>query len=114
MEDRVPAVRGILIGVARRRASITYRELGALLGFEPPGVIRDVADLLEASMDEDARAGRPFLAAVVVSRAGDLPRRGFFEKARELGRYGGEPEGDRARAWFEEEYRDAVDYWGSG
>lgn len=101
-------VRAVLEEVAARGSTITYRELGTALGLTPPGVIRRVAVLLERLMEEDAAARRPFLAAVVVSRSGDLPRRGFFEKARALGRYAGDVAGPEARRFHESEYRAAI------
>lgn len=36
-------------------------------------------------MVEDARRGRPFIAARIVSRGSGLPGAGFFETARALG-----------------------------
>ena len=42
---------------------------------------------LEATMAEDAAAGRPFRAALACGRlSGDLPARGFYETAAALGR----------------------------
>lgn len=106
-------MREILLTVAARGGTITYRDLAGSLGLEPPGVIRRVAALLEAAMSDDARAGRPFLASVVVSRAEGLPRRGFFEHAAALGRFRGDPEGPEAKAFFQEEVDAARSYWGS-
>lgn len=51
-------------------------------------------------MEEDAAAGRPLLAAVVVSRTRQgLPAPGFFAKARELGCYDGPEQGPAAASW---------------
>ena len=51
-------------------------------------------------MEEDAAAGHPFIAAMVVSRARDgLPALGFFETAARLGRFEGDPWGDEAAAY---------------
>lgn len=104
-------LREVLSAVAARGDTITYRDLAGSLGLEPPGVIRRVAALLEASMGDDARAGRPFLACVVVSRAEGLPRRGFFERAAALGRFRGDPEGPEAEAFFRGELEAARSYW---
>lgn len=68
---------------------VTYAEAAAALGLHPPGVIAQVTAALEATMAEDAAAGRPFLAACVVSRATGLPGRGFFDLAAQLGRFDG-------------------------
>lgn len=109
--DEISRLRAILVAVAESGGTITYRELAAELGFEGPGVIRRVAGLLEASMTGDARAGRPLLAAVVVSRAEGAPRRGFFERAAELGRFRGDPAGPEAREFFENEHRAVLRHW---
>ena len=51
-------------------------------------------------MAEDAAAGHPFIAAMVVSRARDgLPALGFFEAAARLGRFDGDPWSAEAMAW---------------
>lgn len=105
-------LREILTEVASRGETITYRQLAECLGLEPPGIIRRVAALLEASMVEDARAGRPFAATVVVSRAEGQPRRGYFQWAAELGRFRGNPDGAEARDFFQAELREARSYWG--
>jgi len=74
--------------LAATRTTISYRDLAAHAGLEPPGAIRRLAAALERLMDEDAAAGQPFLAAVVVSRARPgLPAPGFFEHAAALGRF---------------------------
>lgn len=109
--ETLSRMRRMLCQVAADGLTITYRDLGRALALEPPGVIRRVAVLLEASMTEDAHAGRPFLAAVVVSRTEGLPRRGFFERAGELGRFRGDPEGPEARDFFQGELQAARAYW---
>lgn len=81
---------------------LTYQRLAEALELTPPRTIRRVALALEQLMREDAAAGRPFIAALVVSRQGEgLPGSGFFELAVELGRF---PEGPaaQAQAWREE------------
>lgn len=102
---QVKALRRELTDVARRRATVSYRDLADRLGLPGPGRIRALAGLLERSMREDAAAGRPFLAVVVVSRETGMPRRGFFETASALSRFRDDPAGPGARAFFETEYR---------
>ena len=57
--------------VAALRATITYHEAARGIGLTPPHVIHSLTTLLEELMAEDAAAGRPFIAAMVVSRARD-------------------------------------------
>lgn len=44
-----------------------------------------------ASRSQQVAAGRPLIAALVVSHRGDLPRQGFFDLAVELGRLPPDP-----------------------
>ena len=81
---------------------MTYRQLAGALGLRPPRTIQRVTQALETLMREDARQGRPFIAALVVSRRGEgLPAQGFFELAVELGRFPTDPS-RHAEAWRDE------------
>lgn len=94
------ALSAYLDTLAREGRTVTYQETALALGLEPPQTIHRLALALEASMNEDAAAGRPLRAASVVSRVGDgLPARGFFAHARALGRYDGPETGADARAF---------------
>lgn len=64
---------------------ITYGALARAVGMYLPGSVRKVTQALETTMREDAEAGRPFVAAQVVSRHSGLPGKGFFDLARDLG-----------------------------
>ena len=94
------ALRANLRLVAGLGVTITYHQAARGLGLAPPHVIHSVTQLLEALMDEDAEAGHPFIAALVVSRAREgLPALGFFETARRLGRFSGDPFGEETIAY---------------
>ena len=94
-DDLPAALRRALPVLARLGVTIGYAQAAAALGLAPPGAIRRLTAALETTMAEDASAGRPFLAALVVSpRRGGLPAPGFFETARALGRT--VPEGGEA------------------
>lgn len=84
-------LRQVLVSLPREQLPITYRQLAELLGLQPPGTIQRVALALEATMREDAEQGRPFIAALVVSRRDSLPARGFFDLAVALGRFPADP-----------------------
>jgi hypothetical protein len=77
---------------------LTYQSVAAALGLTLPGTIQRVAAALEETMREDVAACRPMIAALVISRAGDMPRRGFFDLAVALGRFPKDPHLHRA-AW---------------
>lgn len=86
-----PRLRALLEALPKEAAPITYQQAAAALGLSPPHTIRRVAMALETLMREDVAAGRPMVAALVVSRRGDLPRQGFFELAVALGRFPADP-----------------------
>lgn len=92
-EDLAAQARTLL---ERRPASelpLTYRQLAEALALEPPRTIQRVARALEVLMREDVSAGRPMIAALVVSRRGEgLPAAGFFELAVALGRFPADPD----------------------
>jgi hypothetical protein len=59
-----------------------------------------VTEAPESLMEEDAAADRPFTAALAISKArGGLPAPGFFDCARRLGRFAGDPHGQDARTF---------------
>lgn len=108
-EASLPArARRLLETVPEAELPLTYQRLAEALALTPPRTIRRVALALEQLMREDAAVGRPFIAALVVSRQGEgLPREGFFALAVELGRLPQDP-ARHAEAW-REEFRRALD-----
>src|ERR1700745_3743928 len=92
--------RAFLEIVAKRRILITYQELANALRILPPNSIHRVTEALEHLMEEDAAPNAPCVAALAISKArGGLPGRGFFDCARRLGRFAGDPDGQEARAF---------------
>lgn len=67
------------------KGPITYGALARAVGLYLPGSVGKVTQALETTMREDAKAGRPFVAAQVVNRHSGLPGKGFFELAKEIG-----------------------------
>ncbi|MGM0544059.1 MAG: hypothetical protein ACQERP_09310 [Pseudomonadota bacterium] len=94
--DTAPAlsdqVRELLTDKPSGELPMTYQQVARALGLEPPRTIQRVAQAIEQLMDEDVAAGRPMIAALVVSRRNDLPAEGFFEHAVALGRFPADPE----------------------
>ncbi|MCC6008519.1 MAG: NifU family protein [Rhodobacteraceae bacterium] len=94
LSDRVRTHLEALVG---DQTTITYGALARAVGLWMPGSVAKVTRALETTMREDAAAGRPFIAARAVSRAGDgLPGKGFFVLARALDRGPQEGESDEA------------------
>jgi hypothetical protein len=105
--------RAFLENFAKRRTPITYRELANALQISPPHSIHQVTEALERLMEEDAAAERPFIAALVISKArGGLPAPGFFDCARRLGRFAGEPDGEDARTFHAAQLHAVFACWG--
>ncbi len=60
-------------------------------------------------MTEDAATDRPFIAAIVISKArGGLPAPGFFDCAARLGRFDGDAAGQEAWAFHAAEFNAMV------
>lgn len=90
-------LRPVLERVARQGAVLTYLEAARAAGIVPPHAIHRTTEALEQMMRDDHAAGRPLLAAVVVSaKRGGAPAPGFFRLAAELGVYFGPDRGPQA------------------
>ena len=115
--DNAPAtltrqLRAHLQSVATQRIPITYREAAEALRLAPPNTIHQVTEALEQLMAEDAAAGRPFIAAIVISKArGGLPAPGFFDCAARLGRFAGDATGPDASVFHAVELNAAFAFW---
>lgn len=107
-------IRAYLTELARRRGTITYRDLANALEVQPPNSIHQVTEALEVLMQEDRANDAPFLAAMVVSKVRNgLPAPGFFSFARSLGRLEVSDKGPEAHACHAGELQSAWDHWGS-
>jgi len=72
------------------RRTVTYLQAADAVGVDPPHRIHKLARLVEVLLRQDVDAGRPPLAALVVSRVrGGLPAPGFFDRAVRLGLFDG-------------------------
>lgn len=109
-----PRLRKYLQEIAGRAIPITYLALANALQLTPPRTIHRLTEALERLMVEDAAAGRPFIAALVISRShGSLPAMGFFDCAARLGRSHVHATGPEACAFHERELSAAVAFWGT-
>jgi hypothetical protein len=98
--------------IAGRRIPTTYQELAKARALTPRHRIHQVTEALEHLMAEDAATGRPFIAAIAISKArGGLPAPGFFDCARRLGRFAGDEAGPEAWAFHAGEFNAAVSFW---
>jgi len=107
-----PRLREHLRTVAEQRLPVTYQEVAEALGLTPPNTIHQVTEALEHLMTEDAATDRPFIAAIVISKArGGLPAPGFFDCAARLGRFDGDAAGPEAWAFHATELNAMVTFW---
>jgi hypothetical protein len=106
-------LRACLQNMAAAGLTITYGGLARLLELSLPNTIHQITVALERLMEDDAEAGRPFIAALVISKArGGLPAMGFFDCAQRLGRFAGDPNGVEARSFHATELNAALKFWG--
>ena len=90
-------IRKHLCEIPRSPLPVTYQVLAKALELSPPNTIHQLTVGLEHLIEEDACAARPLIAALVISKArGGLPAPGYFESARRVGRFHGEPSGPEA------------------
>ena len=105
-------VRDHLCGIAENAQPITYQALAQALELSPPNTIHQLTVALEHLIEEDAIAGRPLIAALVISKTrGGLPAPGFFETAKRVGRFHGDSQGEEAVAFYKAELDAAVKFW---
>ncbi|MDX2483154.1 MAG: hypothetical protein QNK42_05790 [Pseudodonghicola sp.] len=105
-------VRRHLSGIAEAATPITYQALAKALSLSPPNTIQQLTVALECLIEEDAAAARPLIATLVVSRArGGLPGPGFFDCARRVGCFDGDPSGPEGTRFYTEELNRAVEFW---
>tara|TARA_R110000787_G_scaffold69699_2_gene155060 strand:+ start:112 stop:462 length:351 start_codon:yes stop_codon:yes gene_type:complete len=107
-------IRDHLCEIAEHALPITYQALAKALQLSPPNTIHQLTVALECLIEEDVTAGHPLIAALVISKArGGLPAPGFFECARRVGRFDGDPLGPEASNFYAAEFNEAVRFWRS-
>ncbi len=105
-------LRAHLQALATQRLPITYQEAAKGLLLAPPNTIHQVTEALEQIMAEDAAADRPFIAAMVISKApGGLPAPGFFDFAARLRRFASDATGPDAGVFHAAELNAALAFW---
>ena len=86
-QNALPArVRAYLRALSAQETPVTYQALAKAMALSPPNTIHQLTMALECLIDEDANAGHPLIAALVISKArGGLPAPGFFDRAERAG-----------------------------
>lgn len=100
-----------LITAARYKGVTTYQKLATIMGLPDQGNLMgfEVGRLLGEIVDEEVKAGRPMLSAVVVNTRGKASE-GFFSLARELGLFSGSTNEEKS-AFLEKQKQAAYRAW---
>ena len=101
-----------LVKAARHRGSATYQELADLIGLPVTGdyMGSELGHLLGAISEDQHRLNKPLLSAVAVKVDG-LPGKGFFDLAKNLGKYSGSADRDQQHLFWETEIKQVYDLW---
>lgn len=86
------------------RYPLSYGALAREVNLVGPGSIARLTTSLEMMMQDDAHAGRPFVAALCEGKmTGGLPALGFFQLASALGQYSGPSTGPFAVSFVQDQ-----------
>lgn len=101
-----------LIRVAQTADIAFYSEIAPLAGLDmgQPEDRDAISGILGRISSHEHALGHPMLSAVVIAIRSNVPRRGFFELARQLGLLVGDDRSDETRFFFRELSR-VHDHW---
>ena len=110
MDDNTRTIYEELRELAGARRTGSYGDLAEIIGFHPRSY--RFHRILDAINLHEHQEGRPLLSALAVAIRYGVPGPGFFESARNLGRYddGGGDATTHATFWVGEVHR-VWDYW---
>ncbi|MFA9613307.1 MAG: hypothetical protein ACERK9_05115 [Deltaproteobacteria bacterium] len=92
-----------LLKAARKKESVSYEEIGQIMDLEAHGgMAKEIGQLLGEINEDEHNNGRPMLSAVAVEPTTRMPGEGFFQFAKELGRFDGETDEDKREFWRDE------------
>ena len=100
-----------LVKQAHKRFPTTYVRLARTVAASSIVETAMLASALEQLMEEDAGEDHPLVAALVVSLGIGLPAPWFFRKARDLGKFDGQPSDVEAFAFHARELQRAISYY---
>lgn len=110
-EDAI--IRKRLVETAEAQGTITYSELGGLIGLDmsQPDQRQRLSKLLGRIVTAEHEQGRPILSAVAVLKGEMRPGPGFFKICRRLGVYGGSKNRGGQEVFYAAELKRVHDYW---
>jgi hypothetical protein len=90
-----------LLAAARRRGTVTYREIAFVTGLPLQGnpMAATVGQLLGEISEDEHQMGRPMLSALAVHEDDGRPGEGFFGLAKGLGQLKDDSEQGKQRFW---------------
>jgi len=93
-----------LLAAARRRGTVTYREVAFVTGLPLRGgqMAKAVGHLLGEISEDEYRKGRPMLSALAVHEEDGQPGEGFFKLAKLLNKLKDTSHDGKKRFWGEE------------
>lgn len=91
-----------LVHAAEYRGVTTYQDLALIMGLPLQGshMAREIGLVLGEISEDEVNAGRPMLSSVAVGVSGK-PGSGFYELAKQLGKFSGQPD-DEESFWRQE------------
>lgn len=100
-----------LTQAARQRRFVSYTELTAAIGLSVSDAagMNKLAVILEEIADHELAAGRPLLAAIIVSESNNMPGGGLFSFAKRKGLM--KPKDKDNLAYFLQEAKRVHDFW---
>jgi len=96
-----------LLLALRANQPISYDAFATLAQIPSPHRIHKLTQWLEILMAEDAGAGRPLRACIVISKHNDQPAKGFFDKACALGLISAEMTAAEQESWYYDQRQSA-------
>lgn len=105
-------VYGALIQAARCRGVLTYKDIAKIMGLPLSGnhMGRETGWMIGVISQNEVENGRPMLSAIVVSNVTYKPQPGFYDWARDLGRFTGRTVEEQLVFW-EAEKQAVYDTW---
>jgi hypothetical protein len=105
-----PEIYDELKRVAKAASYTTYSDIAPLaeLDMDNPSHRDEIGQILGEISKYEHSQGRPMLSAVVIHRDNNMPGKGFFKLARELGVYAGSDD----LKFYLDELKRVHQYWG--
>ena len=92
-----------LLSAARKKESVSYEEIGQIMGLKAQvDMATEIGQLLGEINEDEYNNGRPMLSAVAVEPTTRMPGEGFFQFAKELRKLDGETDEDKREFWRDE------------